>query len=227
MAMKLISCRGLVFLAMVAGVVPAAMPHGATIHHYRESGRPVIGELDEDGYLTEKSVWVTPWNWIASQGAFSTSDPGWSWDSTVEFSHSLSFRIVAPLRRWNGLAFVPSGRQVRITLGTNTLLTSSTSPTMGYATLVGANDHFHYRFNLVGVAQNDPTSVGVYRLDLEAIHLGGPSAVTFPRFALLFNRGAAPAVVSAAVSATQLRNPVQDSPLGAPGKPTLVGRRGL
>lgn len=196
-------------LVVSAVIVAQASAHGDTIHLYYSGGVPSVGSMsDIDGSVTPQRAFLTNWNWIVSQNAFSTSDPGWNWDGAFLETDSLKFRVLTSLQKWNGFEFVDSEFNARIRLGTDSVTTVE-GVTEGFSSVIGANDHFHYRYNLDGVAQSDSAAIGVYRLNFEGIRTSGTSTINYPSFGLVLNRGA-DAITANAAFAYANANPVPE-----------------
>lgn len=177
----------IVTLATVA-ISSAALAHGDQIYLYMDGATPTVAtKLESDGSLVAGRAFAGELVWNAGQNAYSTNVPGWAWDTSLAPTDSLHFDFLYGLQKWNGTDFEAAGTTATVKLSFDSVTTGA-GFVSGLTTLVGANDHWHYRYNINGFAENDPAAVGVYRLAFLATRLGSTNT-QFPGFSVVLNLG--------------------------------------
>jgi len=171
------------------GMVSLAHAHGETVHFFNLGGQHKVGMMAEDGTISMDDdfvpAFVSPgFAWNVTQNAFSTTFPGWSWEQTWLETDWLSFDVLSRLEKWDGLRFVPAPTTATVKLNTSEI-TVSAPRTSGFKTQIGANDHFHYRYNLDGYGQSSTQANGIYRLFFRAVRWTN-SVDAYPPFQMLF-----------------------------------------
>lgn len=207
--MKKIKIAAVAALFAVAPV--SALAHGDTIHLYHVNNQPVVGMEHEDGTIDPGiRAFGATLNWNATQAAYSTSSPGWTWDESFLSTDSLQIDSLLPLQVWNGATFVNSGLTAKILLGVDSYNTGN-GFVAGFPSIIGADDHKHFRYNINGLAQGDP-NVAVYRLAFQGKRTG-LGTERFPGISIVLNRGASTADADAALAYAQA-NPVPEPATG-------------
>ncbi|MCW5936102.1 MAG: PEP-CTERM sorting domain-containing protein [Fimbriimonadaceae bacterium] len=194
-------------LAVIGGNT-LAFAHGETMHLFLDNGVPAMGLRDETSQVTKQRAFQGTFTWNAALNAYSTSSPGWTWSDEWEPSDELGFNVLTSVQRWDGAQFVNAGQQFRISLEGKSIDTTG-GYNAGFFTVIGADDHKHFRYTLLGVAQGD-LDTAVYRINLEGIrHEHHDHDIRYPGFGLVLNRGASQESFNAAYDYA-LRNPVPE-----------------
>ncbi len=187
-------------LVVSATLVAQSAAHGG-IYFYDVNGVPSLGYSAATITAWPDRVARANWNWNVGQGAVSASSPSWS--TTPVAGDILSFKVLTSLQKWNGTEFVDSIYDARILYtGAGNFVTNPTGATNGFGITMAnsTTDYWHIRYNLEGVAQDNTDANGIYRLNFQASRtfMASNSTVTYPEFAILFNRGADQATSDAA-----------------------------
>lgn len=194
-------------------VCALAFAHGATVHFFTQDGQNKVGLMAEDGTISMDDVFapafVSPgFVWNVTQNAFSTTFPGWSWDLSWLETDFLSFDVLSRLEKWNGLTFVPAPTTATVKLNSSAV-TVITPWTAGFKTPIGADDHFHYRYNLDEYGQSSTAANGIYRMFFRAVRWTN-DVKAFPPFQIIYPLNASPADLQSATAWAQ-QHPIWES----------------